>query len=179
MDVLRSSNVFLFDRFRLHRRGGGLSRQDASGAWEPVEIGGRALELLGVLVERQGDLVSRDEIMRVVWPGTVVEEHNLTVQISSLRRVLDEGRGGGSCIQTVAGRGYRFVRPVMPAEQAPPDRFGAAERPALPLPDKPSLVVLPFQNMSGDPEQEYFADGMVEEITTALSRIRSLVRDRT
>ena len=53
-------------------------------------------------------------------------------------------------------------------------RFGAAERPALPLPDKPSLVVLPFQNMSGDPEQDYFADGMVEEITTALSRIRSL-----
>ena len=53
-------------------------------------------------------------------------------------------------------------------------RLGTAERPALPLPDKPSLVVLPFQNMSGDPEQEYFADGMVEEITTALSRIRSL-----
>jgi adenylate cyclase len=53
-------------------------------------------------------------------------------------------------------------------------RLGTAEHPALPLPDKPSLVVLPFQNMSGDPEQEYFADGMVEEITTALSRIRSL-----
>ena len=53
-------------------------------------------------------------------------------------------------------------------------RLGTAERPALPLPDKPSLVVLPFQNMSGDPEQEYFADGMVEEITTALSRIRWL-----
>jgi adenylate cyclase len=53
-------------------------------------------------------------------------------------------------------------------------RLGTAERPALPLPDKPSLVVLPFQNMSGDPEQEYFADGMVEEITTALTRIRSL-----
>src|SRR5215468_8160901 len=53
-------------------------------------------------------------------------------------------------------------------------RLSPAERPALLLPDKPSLVVLPFQNMSGDPEQEYFADGMVEEITTALSRIRSL-----
>src|SRR4029077_21047975 len=53
-------------------------------------------------------------------------------------------------------------------------RLGAAERPALPLPDKPSIAVLPFQNMSGDPEQEYFADGMVEEITTALTRIRSL-----
>ncbi len=53
-------------------------------------------------------------------------------------------------------------------------RLGTPERPALPLPDKPSLVVLPFQNMTGDPEQEYFADGMVEDITTALSRIRSL-----
>jgi adenylate cyclase len=70
--------------------------------------------------------------------------------------------------------GPRELKNIAPKVQVFRVRLGAAERPALPLPDKPSLVVLPFQNMSGDPEQEYFADGMVEEITTALARIRSL-----
>ncbi len=90
-----------------------------------------------------------------------MEDSNLPVQIAALRRVLNEGRAEGSCIQTVPGRGYRFAAVVTRA---------SAEA-VLPLPDKPSIVVLPFANMSGDPEQEYFADGMVEEIITALSRI--------
>jgi TolB-like protein len=76
----------------------------------------------------------------------------------------------GSCIQTVAGRGYRFTAPVTRVPAAA--MVEASE--GLPLPDKPSLAVMPFQNMSGDPEQEYFADGIVEEIITALSRIRWL-----
>src|ERR1700724_2705088 len=99
MDALALSNAFLFGRYRLDPRGGALFRQDATGAWAPGEIGARALEILGVLLERHGDLVSRDEIMRVVWPATVVEEHNLTVQISALRRALDDGQPGGSAIQ--------------------------------------------------------------------------------
>jgi DNA-binding winged helix-turn-helix (wHTH) protein len=145
MDVLASSRVFLFDRFRLDRRGGGLFRQDTDGAWAPVEIGSRAVEVLGVLLERHGYLVSRDEIMRAVWPATVVEEHNLTVQISALRRALDDGQLGGSCIQTVAGRGYRFVRPVTRAEQAQPDPRTAATvdwLAAYPMLPRLSIVVL-------------------------------------
>jgi adenylate cyclase len=97
------------------------------------------------------------------------------VQIAALRRVLDEGRTEGSCIQTVRGRGYRFTAPV--TRVAVEARAYAAAVPISvlpPLPDKPSLAVLPFQNMSDDPEQEYFADGVVEEIITALSRIRWL-----
>jgi TolB-like protein len=121
-------------------------------------------EAVITLLARHGDLVSKEEVMDAVWPGTAVAENNLTVQISALRRVLDHGRAGGSCIQTIAGRGYRFVGAV---DRAPP-----AATPSLP--DKPSIAVLPFTNMSGDPEQEYFADGMVEEIITALSRIRWL-----
>jgi DNA-binding winged helix-turn-helix (wHTH) protein len=77
----------------------------------PVAISSRALDLLGLLVERQGQLVLKDAIMQAVWPGTVVEG-NLTVQISALRRILDENRKEGSCIQTVPGRGYRFAAPV-------------------------------------------------------------------
>jgi len=104
----RSSNVFLFDQFRFDRRSGGLSRRTATGELLPVSLGSRALAVLDVLVERAGDLVSKDEIMRAVWPKTTVEDANLTMQISSLRRTLDAGRTGASCIQNVPGRGYRF-----------------------------------------------------------------------
>ena len=162
MDAPATADVFLFEGFRLDRRG--LFRRDQSGAFIPIVIGSRALEVLHTLVERSGDLVSRDEILAAVWPGTVIEGSNLPVQIAALRRVLDQERADGSCIQTVAGRGYRFVTPV---------KRGSADA-GLPLPDKPSIAVLPFANLSGDPEQEYFADGMVEEIITALSRIRWL-----
>src|SRR5215472_372118 len=117
MDALVTADVFLFEGFRLDRRG--LSRCDDQGCYVPVPLGSRALEVLGVLVHRPGDLVSRDEIMNVVWPGVVVESSNLPVQIAALRRVLDEGRPNGSCIQTVPGRGYRFVASVTLAEASP------------------------------------------------------------
>jgi len=113
--------------------------------------------------------------METVWPGRVVEENNLTVQISTLRRILDQARAQGSCIQTVVGHGYRFVAAVTRlAAEAHSDTAIFPVTELSPLPDRPSLAVLPFSNMSGDPEQQYFADGMVEEIITALSRIRWL-----
>ena len=111
MDTPVSADVFLFEAFRFDRRAGTLFRQD-EGRLVPVRIGSRALAVLDILVARRGDLVSKEEIMDAVWPGTAVEENNLTVQISALRRVLDEGRADGSCIQTVPGRGYRFTVPV-------------------------------------------------------------------
>jgi TolB-like protein len=138
-------------------------------------MGSRALDILAVLVERSRELVSRAEIIAAVWPGTAVEDSNLNVQIAALRRILDKGRTEGSCIQTIPGRGYRFAARV--TRVAAEARANAATVPISsvpPLPDKPSLAVMPFQNMSGDPDQEYFADGMVEEIITALSRIRWL-----
>jgi adenylate cyclase len=112
MDASSPPDIYLFGDFRLDRRGAGLFRCAEVGGPVPVKIGSRALEILGVLVERHGDLVSKDDLMAAVWPNTVVEEANLTVQISTLRRVLDNGRPGASCIQTVAGRGYRFLAPV-------------------------------------------------------------------
>src|SRR5215471_15901190 len=166
-----STDIFLFAGLRLDRRSGVLFRRDERGVFAPLVMGSRALDILGVLVERQGELVSRAEIMAAVWPGTAVEDSNLNVQIAALRRVLDEGRAGGSCIQTVSGRGYRLTAPVtrVAADSAVLSASGLP-----PLPEKPSLAVMPFQNMSGDPEQDYFADGVVEEIITALSRIRWL-----
>jgi TolB-like protein len=164
MERLAKSHIFLFEGFRLDRHG--LFRRDQSGVFVPVAIGSRATGVLGALVGRAGDLVPRDEIIDAVWPGTAVTDNNLNMQVAALRRVLDAERAGDSCIQTVARRGYRFTAPVT--------RLETEASTATPLPDKPSLAVMPFQNISGDPEQEYFADGMVEEIITALSRIRWL-----
>lgn len=79
MDTPALSDMFQFDRFCLRPRGGGLLRQDSTGVWRPVSIGSRALAVLGVLIEQRGTLVSKDDVMRAVWPGTAVEEHNLTV----------------------------------------------------------------------------------------------------
>jgi len=112
MEALAPSEVFLFDDFRLDRRGGGLFWRDHSGAFAPVAVGSRGLDILGVLVAKAGELVSKEELIAAVWPGTVVEDSNLTVQISALRRVLDRDRTNGSCIQTVSGRGYRLVSQV-------------------------------------------------------------------
>ena len=148
---------------------------------EPVALGIRAVAVLRVLVERPGVPVSKDALIEAAWAGLTVEESNLTVQIAALRRVFGETAGGADWIETLARRGYRFVGPVSIEEQGaggaplPASGLSAAAGVATPtLPNRPSIAVLPFQNMSGDPEQEYFADGMVEEIITALSRFRSL-----
>jgi DNA-binding winged helix-turn-helix (wHTH) protein len=164
MHAPSSVEISLFGEFRLDRRRGVLFRKDERGAFAPLVMGSRALGILGVLTDRAGEVVSRTDLIAAVWPGTAVEDSNLNVQIAALRRVLDDGRTGRGCIQTIPGHGYRFSAPITRV---------AADASALPppLPDKPSIAVLPFQNLSGDLEQEYFADGVVEEITTALSRI--------
>jgi len=119
MDATTSTDISLFEGFRLDRRGGILSRRDEHGFFAPRAIGSRALDILGMLVERQGDLVSRAEIIDAVWPGAAVEDSNLNVQVAALRRILDQDRGQGSCIQTVPGRGYRFVATVTRAGAGP------------------------------------------------------------
>ncbi len=239
MGALAAGDVFLFDGFRLDRRGGGLFRRDERDDFVPMAIGSRALDVLGVLVERPGDLVSRDAIIAAVWPATVVEDANLNMQIAALRRVLDEGRAEGSCIQTIPGRGYRFIAPVTRGDPTPSSEsirpsgngsggliidnarlqgpgvmgqfdarppapvlrarywlrgriaaaligalglvaavgwnwhspwFGGA-RPAPRL----SIVVLPFTNLSDNREQQYFADGITEDLTTDLSRLTHML----
>ena len=132
---------------------------------EPLALGQRAVALLRVLVERAGAPVSKAALMDAAWSGLAVEESNLTAQIAALRRVFREEPGGERWIETLPRRGYRFVGPVV-ATRNPPQEEGTEV--------KPSIAVLPFENLSGDPEQEYFADGMVEEIITALSRMRWL-----
>ncbi len=177
MDATDRPGTYLFESFALDRGGGGLFRLDASGLRSPVTIGWRALDVLSVLVEQQGGLISREKIMQAVWPRVTVEESNLTVQIAALRRILDAGRSDGSCIQTIPGRGYRFVpnvsivrKETCPASEQPeipvaPPRPGVAHAPRL------SIVVLPFSNLGGSREEEYLADALSEDLTTDLSRL--------
>jgi adenylate cyclase len=146
---------------------------------EPVVLGRRAVALLRALVEQPGTLVTKDALIEAAWPGQAVEESNLTVQIAALRRVLGEAAGGARWIETMPRRGYRFVGSVVTETLVPVPQPALADATApadvgLTLPDRPSVAVLPFVNMSGGAEQEYFADGMVEDIITELSRFRAL-----
>jgi TolB-like protein len=138
-----------------------LGRRELSRDGTAVRLGSRALDVLSMLASARGEVVTKDQLLARVWPGQVVEENNLQVQISALRKALDEEKSGQSYLVTVPGRGYRLI--------------GVADTPPGPaLPDKPSIAVLPFQNMSDDPQQDYFADGIAEDITTALCHIRWL-----
>src|SRR5882757_9859668 len=147
-----SGEQVTFGRFRFD-----LGRRELSRDGIPVRLGNRALDVLSVLAAARGDVVTKDELLARVWPGQVVEENNLQVQASALRKALDEEKSGQSYLVTVPSRGYRLIGVA-----------GSSHGPALP--DKPSIAVLPFQNMSDDPQQEYFADGIVEDIITGLSR---------
>ena len=167
MDAGVRTETLAFGPWHFHRRAHVLSRLDATGDRIPASVGSRALEILALLLERPGMLVSKDAIMDAVWPGVAVEPNNLTVQIAALRRVLDEGRTGESCIQTIPGRGYRFTATVEGPEErtaSVPD-FGIANAPRL------SLVVLPFENLGGNPADDYLADTVTEDLTTNLSRL--------
>ncbi len=135
-------------------------------------LSSRALDILCALVSAQGDVVTKDELMTRVWPGLVIDENTIRVHVSALRKALDEGTSGQTHLMTVPGRGYRLVG-LKPKRYPPPKAVRTAHQ-ARALSEKPSIAVLPFQNMSGDPEQEYFADGMVDEILTGLSRINWL-----
>jgi TolB-like protein/DNA-binding winged helix-turn-helix (wHTH) protein len=233
-----------FGRFRLLPQ-----RRELHADGIAVDLGSRAFDILMVLTEARGALVTKDEILSRVWPDTVVEENNLVVQISALRKALGEDR---DFIRTVSGRGYRFVAEISTSVaetdvETPVDRGTAAEaarttfsssvptlisslierateveevsvlstgvvditdprssakRPYRPLgwrffdfglgrllgasfswlpyfrnrapPKVRSLAVLPLESLSGDSSQDYFADGMTDELITALAQISSL-----
>jgi TolB-like protein len=166
MQLSNDPEEICFGRFRFD-----LRRRRLLHDGEPVELGGRALDVLRLLALAKGAVVSKDELMARLWPGRAVAENNLHVHISALRKALDERGGGDSYIVTVPGRGYRLTH--LDGSQ-PAGSNGLASAQHLPLPDKPSIVVLPFANLSSDPEQEYFADGIAEDIIAALSRYPSL-----
>ena len=152
---------FAFGPFVLDPGAGTLLRGS-----DPVAVGHRGIKLLAALVGRPGEILAKAELMDAAWPGISVEEGNLTVQIAQLRKLLGPAADGGEWISTVPRIGYRFMGTI--------DALGGAKRKPLALPGKPSIAVLPFVNVSNDPEQESFADGLTEDLITDLSRMPGL-----
>jgi TolB-like protein len=161
--------IHAFGPFRLDSEAEILFRGD-----EALPLGRRAVALLRALVERSGQPLTKDALIEAAWPGLAVEDSNLTVQMAAIRRVLADLPGSEAWIETLPRRGYRFIGPRGTESIAPTAPTSVEPTTQPPLGDKPSIAVLPFTNMSGDPQQDYFADGMVEEIITGLSRIKWL-----
>jgi len=134
----------------------------------------KVFDLLAYVIENRARVVSRDDLIAAVWDGRIVSESTLGTCINAARSAIGDSGEAQRLIKTLPRKGIRFVGTVRDEEKA--IRSAATEvvadhsTPSLALPDKPSIAVLPFTNMSGDPEQEYFADGIAEEILTALSR---------
>ena len=140
----------------------------------PAPLGDRAFDVLLALIERRERLVTKEELLDLAWPGLVVEENNLQVQVSALRKIL-----GNGAIATVARRGYRFTLQVG-AETLSHPTPPLETLPVADVTDNPSIAVLPFVNTSDDTANEYFADGLAEELLNVLSKIRGLrVASRT
>ena len=157
-------------------------RRELTRGSEAIAVGPQVFDLLLYLVQNREHVVSKDELLDAVWGGRIVSESTLTSHINAVRKAIGDSGEEQRLIRTVARKGFRFVGDVREAQSSDGSvpRVPSAAKSnepaahALTLPDKPSIAVLPFQNLSGDPEQDYFADGVVEDIITALSRIRWL-----
>jgi TolB-like protein/Flp pilus assembly protein TadD len=146
---------------------------------ELLSVEPRVFDLLSFLIVNRERVVSKDDLIAGVWNGRIVSDAAMTTCLNAARTAIGDSGEDQRLIKTLPRKGFRFVgaaaegdRPSGPAIVS--DNHVEASKPALALPDRPSIAVLPFENMSGDPEQEYFADGMVEEIITALSRFKWL-----
>ncbi|MBZ5624173.1 MAG: winged helix-turn-helix domain-containing protein [Acidobacteriia bacterium] len=153
----RAGRVYAFGDFRLDPVKHSLVGRDGT----PILLTQKAYDILAYLIERAGAVVCKDELMQAVWPGTAVEENNLSQSISLLRRTLGDSRGEHRCIATVAGYGYQFVAAVSEVGPAIEKAQTAAA----------SIAVLPFMNLSADPDCEYFGDGLAEELIDAFSKL--------
>ncbi len=152
VEQLHAFGEFVFEPRR------GLLRRNG----KAVALGQRGLALLEALLEAGGAVVSKTDLMERVWPGTNVEESNLTVQIAALRKALGTAPNGLEWIATVPRLGYRLV----------PSWVDTREGDSVPL-TRPLIAVLPFAIAARDQEQDYFANGVVDDIITALSRFKS------
>lgn len=168
MRYLFEDYAFDTDRRELHRGS------------DVVAVAPKVFDLLAFLIRNRDRVVSKDDLINEIWNGRVVSDAALTTRLNAARSAIGDSGQEQRLIKTLPRRGVRFVGSIVQAQGptgAPVANEGQTEhpRPVLAIPDKPSIAVLPFQNLSNDPEQEYFADGMVEDIITGLSRSKLLL----
>src|SRR5215831_7877958 len=157
--------LFLFNNYSLD-----CERRELRVGSTAITIEPQVFDILVYLIENRDRVVSKDDLIGSVWGGRIVAESTLTSRINAVRKALGDSGEKQDFVRTFARRGFRFVAPVQvksDGAQAFPEDHGP-----LPIPQKPSIAVLPFSNMSGDPEHDSFVDGITEEIITALSRVR-------
>jgi len=144
-----------------------------------VQLRPKTFEVLRYLVENADRLVTKEELIKAIWPNVVVTDGSLTHCVSEIRQAI--GDSSQTIIATVPRRGYRFAAAVSRIAPSAAAAAPKAECPSGPSPrlqsslDQPSVAVLPFANLSGDPQQDYFSDGITEDITTELSRFSELI----
>lgn len=136
----------------------------------PVPMQPQVFDLLVYLVEQRGRVVSKDDLIAKVWGDRIVSDSALNSRINAARKALGDDGETQRLIKTVPRKGFRFVGEVL--EQEPATAAPVQATPARAAPDRPAIAVLAFENMSDDPEQEYFCDGISEDILTALSKVR-------
>jgi TolB-like protein len=166
--------IFSFGEYRID-----LERRELWHAETPVHVEPQVFDLLVCLVQNRDRVVSKDDLIASVWGDRIISESTLTSRINAARKAIGDSGGDQKLIRTVPRKGLRFVGAVRtqasgavsePATGQPQD---GAHEPAHPaLPERPAIAVLPFTNMSGDRQQEYFSDGISEDIITALSKLR-------
>lgn len=165
--------TYLFEGFALD-----TERRELRRGANLIPVEPQVFDLLEYLIRNRARVVSKEDVFAAVWHGRIVSDSALTSRINSTRSAIGDTGDDQRLIRTLRGKGFRFVGAVQEEQRSTETPRSAApvEPPhlPLPLPDKPSIAVLPFTNMSGDREQEYFADGIVEDIITELSRFRSL-----
>ena len=159
-------------------------RRELTRGSEVISIGPQVFDLLVHLLQNRERVVSKDDLLGAVWDGRIVSEATITSHINAVRKTIGDNGQEQRLIRTVARKGFRFIGEVTEANSSDGSSLSTtdAERAELDepsellltFPDKPSIAALPFHNLSGDPEQEYFTDGMVEDIIAALSHIRWL-----
>src|SRR5262245_51214324 len=161
---LMDRTVVRFDGYQVDLRSGELRQGEVC-----VRLQEQPLQILGLLLERAGDIVTRDELRARLWPdGTIVDfEHSVNAAIKRLRAALGDTAERPRYVETLHRRGYRFIATI---ESGPDNPVRARIGRHAPVDDRPRLVVLPFTNLSDDPAQEYFSDGLTEEIIAQLGQ---------
>jgi len=158
-----------------------IDRRELSCGGERIALEPQVFDVLLYLVQNSDRVVSKDELFEKVWDGRIVSESTLTSRINAVRKAVNDNGRDQQLVRTIARKGFRFVgevhaqlAEVKPAQGAAPPSEHDSEHPRLGLPvlDRTAIAVLPFVNMSGEMEQEYFSDGISEDIITALSKLR-------
>ena len=160
---------YLFDEYAFD-----TDRRELYRGADVISVAPQVFDLLDYLIRNRERVVSKDDLINAIWNGRSVSEAALTTRLNVARSTIGDSGEEQRLIKTLPRKGFRFVGTVREAQEHA--GAAAADNPnrVLSVPEKPSVAVLPFANLSGDPEQDYFADGMVDEIITALSRFKYL-----